>query len=153
MADGYAQASVLDLYDPDRATSVLKDGAKSSWKDFEAFTRQHFTESNLGDGSGVWFLSEPNSSPSHEAAWQHFQDRFPAAQWVEYSPVSRENEIRGAVLAFAQPLQPHYHFDKADVILSLDSDFLGLDAPSLAAVRAFSKRRRVENESDSMNRL
>ena len=152
-ANGYAQTSLLDLYDPDRATSVLKDGAKSSWKDFETFVGQHFTAQNLGDGEGVWFLSEPSSSPSHAAASEHFLSRFPGAQWVEYSPVSRENEIRGAALAFGQPLQPQYHFDKADVILSLDSDFLGADAPSLAAIRAFSKRRKVEDEHGSMNRL
>ena len=152
-ANAYAQASVLNLYDPDRSSAVLQDGRRSDWKEFTDFAARHFIESNLGSGEGVWLLSEETSSLSFGAVRRHFQERFPRAQWVAYEPLSHRNEIEGARIAFGERLQPQYDFGKAQVILSLDCDFLGTDAPTLAAVRGFTKGRRVETENDAMNRL
>ncbi len=149
----YAQASILDLYDPDRSRSVLHNGRRSDWSQFEAFATAHFHPSKLGRGEGVWILSELTSSPSLAAVRGGFLNRFPAAQWVEYEPVSPQNVYEGARLAFGQPLEAHYAFERADVILSLDSDFLGVEAPSPATIRGFSRRRALESERDSLNRL
>jgi MoCo/4Fe-4S cofactor protein with predicted Tat translocation signal len=152
-ASAYAQASILNLYDPNRSRSVMENGRRSDWKSFAAFAEQHFTETSLGRGEGVWLLSEETSSPSLEAVREHFLGRFPQAQWVTYDPLSHRNEVDGALIAFGESLQPQYDFGKAEVILSLDSDFLGADAPALSAIRGFSRGRRVESESDGMNRL
>jgi molybdopterin-containing oxidoreductase family iron-sulfur binding subunit len=152
-ASAYAQASVLNLYDPNRSRAVLESGRRSDWKSFAAFVEQHFTETNLGGGEGVWLLSEETSSPSLEAVRRHFLERFPQAQWVTYDPLSHRNEVDGALIAFGERLQPQYDFGKAEVILSLDSDFLGADAPALSAIRGFSRGRRVESEADNMSRL
>ncbi len=152
-ASAYAQASVLDLYDPDRSQAVLHGGNRSDWDEFEAFAREHFTTDNLGDGGGVRILSEPSGSPSLGAVRDRFLGKFPAAQWVTYSSISRDAELDGAEIAFGRRLQPRYNLEKADVILSLDSDFLGVDAPSLAEVRQFARRRQIESERDEPNRL
>ena len=44
-------------------------------------------------------------------------------------------------------------FDRADVVLSLDSDFLDLDEGGIEATRDFTNRRRVTKATDGMNRL
>ncbi len=148
-ASALAQASILNLYDPDRSQRVLENGSPSSWERFAEAIPNLFA----APGEGVWVLSEPSSSPSFAAVREHFLERFPRARWVDYDPLGRTAELEGARIAFGRRLQPHYDFSKAEVILALDCDFLGVDAPSLRAVRQFAKGRHVENEHDSMNRL
>jgi molybdopterin-containing oxidoreductase family iron-sulfur binding subunit len=144
VSNAFAQASVLSLYDPDRARAVLHRGRKSSWEEFAAFARKHF-----GQPGRLRFLSQAVTSPSLEAVRKHALDRFPGAKWIEWEPLNRDQEIEGAILAFGRPLRPVYRFDQADVVLSLDADFLGLDAPAATAIRDFTSRRR----GDRMNRL
>jgi molybdopterin-containing oxidoreductase family iron-sulfur binding subunit len=79
--------------------------------------------------------------------------RFPKALWVEYESVNLDAARAGAALATGQSVEPHFVFDKADVVFSLDCDFLGLDSASILPVKQFSKRRRVEQPGDKMNRL
>ncbi len=148
-ASALAQASILNLYDPDRSQRVLENGRPSSWERFSQAVPNLFP----APGEGVWVLSEPASSPSLGAVRRHFLDRFPRAQWVDYDPLSRSAELQGARIAFGRRLQPQYDFSKAEVIFALDCDFLGVDVPSLRAVKQFAKGRHVENEHDSMNRL
>ena len=148
-ASAMAQASVLGLYDPDRSRRVLHEGRPSDWNDFVAFARERFA----GNGDGIWVLSEAVNSPSLAAVRDHFRSALANTRWVEYEPLSRAAEVFGAEIAFGRKVQPHYQFDQAAVIVSLDGDFLGADAPTLAAIKQFSRGRHVESERDSMNRL
>ena len=151
----YEQASVLGLYDPDRSQAVYRDGKRSSREDFQAFAGPHF--SGLGAGAGLRFLSEPVSSPSLEAVRSHALRKFPKAKWSEYALLDSGAAKAGCEIAFGKQggtrFVPRFAYDKADVILSLDHDFLGLDEPTTIPTREFSRRRRVTSEKDSMNRL
>ena len=80
-----------------------------------------------------------------------FAETFPQAVWHEWEPLSRDEEIAGADLVFDQPVRPHFHFAKADVIVSLDDDFLQDHPDALVHMRDFAQRRRPENHS--VNRL
>ncbi len=146
-ASAFAQAEILNLYDPDRSKAVLQDGRKSSWEEFARAAGE------IGRRGKVRFLSPRVVSPSLDAVRKAALEKFAGATWTEHDPVSDSEAVEGALLAFGEPLQPHYHFEKADVIVALDADFLGLDAPSMAAIRDFSSRRRVGSNRDSMNRL
>jgi molybdopterin-containing oxidoreductase family iron-sulfur binding subunit len=143
-ATALMQASVLDVYDPDRSKLVLNSGQESTWEAFAEALRGI----DLGDGAGLRVLSETVISPTLEHLRAQLLAKYPAARWVEYDPLSRENERQGTLIAFGQPLYSHRHFDRASVVLSLDFDFLGVDSPSPVAAKAFSKRRRVETEED-----
>ena len=150
-ATAFEQATVLGLYDPDRSSQVLQGGKPAKWTDFEAA----LASINLGDGAGLRFLSESVTSPSLSDLRAQALKKFPKAKWVEYEPVSRDNELAGTNLACGQQLYVHPHFDQASVILALDFDFLGLDSPSPFMTKLFSKGRRIEGEEDldKMNRL
>ncbi|MGD8922475.1 MAG: 4Fe-4S dicluster domain-containing protein, partial [Candidatus Zixiibacteriota bacterium] len=67
--------------------------------------------------------------------------------------VSDENIYEGIRLATGETRQPIYSYDKAKVILSLDSDFLRLEIDDIPAARGFADGRRVETQKDDMNRL
>ena len=110
---------------------------------------------SLGDGAGLRILSGFVSSPTLAAVRADALKKFPKAKWVEYEALSRDNELAGSQLAYGQPLYAHPKWDKAKIIVALDHDFLGLDAPSPFFTSAFAKRRRVESEADleKMSRL
>ena len=78
---------------------------------------------------------------------------MPAAKWVSWEPVSRDNTRAGAVLAFGEPVEPQYRFDQADVILSLEADFVSGHPSSLRLVREFAARRKAGSDLATMNRL
>ncbi|MGE5648188.1 MAG: Fe-S-cluster-containing hydrogenase [Acidobacteriota bacterium] len=131
-ASAFHQASILGLYDPDR------QGKPARWDEFAQFAARHFAAE---PGDRVRFLSGTVNSPSLEAVRTHALSRFKGAQWIEYEPISDDNALAGAELAFGTPVQPLYHFDQAGVILALDADFLGLDSPTVAYTKDFSRRR------------
>ena len=144
-ASAYAQASLLGLYDPDRSRAIVSNGDKADWDRFTSFANSTFT----GDGEGLWFLSERIASPSLEAVKAHAMRKFPKAKWAEYEPISEDEAIDGAILAFGEALRPQYRFEKADVVVALDSDFLGVDGAVTTWTRDFARRRKAE----AMNRL
>ena len=55
--------------------------------------------------------------------------------------------------AFGKPVNTVYHLDKADVIVSLDADFLASGAGHVRYAREFSARRSMECPSSNPNRL
>ncbi len=147
------QASLLDLYDPDRSKTVLKSGKESSWDDFVVWWQAQYAKYKETGGEGLAVLSETFNSPTLARLKRQFHDTFPKAKWIAWEPISDENIYRGVEMATGQVLQPLYDFSKAKVILSLDCDFLGTESESISATRGFSKARRVMSQSDEMNRL
>ena len=125
-ATAIQQAIVLGMYDPDRSAKVLQGGKESTWPALEAAVQKL----SLGDGSGLRFLSGFVSSPTLDSQRTAILKKFPKAKWVEYEALSRDNELAGANMAFGQPLYAHPKWDKAKVVVSLDHDFLNLDAPT-----------------------
>ncbi len=150
-ATALAQASLLNLYDPDRSAKVLDGGKDSTWAAFEAYLKTVA----LGDGSGLRVLSEYVTSPSLAALRGEMMKKYPKAKWVEYEAFNRDNEFAGADMAFGPGVYARPQFDKAKVIVALDFDFLGLDFPAPVATKKYAQSRRVENEEDldKMSRL
>ena len=143
-ASAMQQAAILGLYDPDRSSTVLEAGKPSDWASFEKAAKAL----SLGDGSGLRILSETVTSPSLASLRSDALKKYPKAKWVEYEPVSRENESAGLNMALGQSLDPVTHFEKAKVIVALDADFLGLDSPTVLPTKQFSKRRKFATEED-----
>jgi MoCo/4Fe-4S cofactor protein with predicted Tat translocation signal len=149
----WGQAAILDMYDPDRSRNVLHDRAESTWNDFVAFWRERFAFFQKNQGQGLAVLSESFNSPTLARLKAEFQKQFPLATWGTYEAVSDETMYGGVRVATGQVLQPVYHFDKAQVILALDSDFLQTESETITAMRGFAAGRRVMSQSDPMNRL
>lgn len=139
---GYAQASILDLYDPDRSKSVTQNKQSKTWDDFVKAATPLFAELKGKQGEGLRILAESNSSDALRELRNHLATAFPQSKWHTYDAISQDNALAGANLAFGQPVHAHYAFDRADVVLALDSDFLGSDISSTANIKAFSKKRR-----------
>ncbi len=149
------QASLLDLYDPDRSKSpVRRTGGRGEfvgWREFEAFAGPHFAALRERGGAGLCVLAEPSGSPTRADLRGRFQRAFPQARWYEYEPLSRDHEREGSRLVFGQALRTHLHLDQADVIVSFGADFLADHPTSIRAAREFAARRRADD--GRMNRL
>ncbi len=152
-ADIFAEASILSLYDPERSKAVRHNGQASSWTAFDRALRAALPSGGNADGSGAHLLTPSITSPSLIAQIQAFTRQFPNAQWHQYDPINLDNVYAGAKLAFGQAVMPVYQFKNADVILSLEDDFLFADPGRLHYTRAFTDRRRVGANSATMNRL
>lgn len=153
--DAFTQATILNLYDPDRSQDVLEfEGGKKhvrTWDDFQETVKGIFDSEQASSGKGVRVIAERSSSPSRHRLTELFLKRFPEAKWYEHESVSRENERAGSVLAFGEELRPVYDLAKADVILALDSDLFDFHPSSVSSIRAWSTRR--VPEAGPMNRL
>src|SRR5438876_647367 len=151
--DVFAQASVLTLYDPDRSKVAILNGRIGSWSDFldaMATARQAHLRRK---GAGLRILTETVTSPTLAGQLHSLLAQLPAAKWHQYEPVGRDAAREGARLAFGEYVNTVYRLDRADVILSLDADFLCSGPGSLRYARDFANRRRVTDADSTMNRL
>ncbi|QYM79797.1 TAT-variant-translocated molybdopterin oxidoreductase [Horticoccus luteus] len=151
-ASAIAQASLLELYDPDRATTHTKGGATLDREAVDALLAKLSTDHAGNAGAGLAFLAEESSSPTRTRLVAALRAKFPQAIWAEYEPVSGE-VTSAARTIFGAHVKPLYRFDRADRVVSLDADFLHSEEGSLIYARDFSKKRRVTKKEDAMNRL
>ena len=145
--DVFTQAAVLDLYDPDRAQTISYRGDVQTWSGFLTAISNALNAQRARQGAGLRFLTPPITSPSLAEMMTNILRAYPQARWHVFDAVTRPGQT---VEAAAQAI---YHFDKADVIVSLDADFLACGPGSVRYSRDFADRRRVTHDRQEMNRL
>lgn len=148
-SNSFSQASTLEMYDPDRARGVKFQGKKVDWNEYLKFAKS-INESN---GKGLAVLMQESSSPTIKSIQNDFKKNLPNANWIVYEPVNNENVYTGIELAFSKKLQPLYRLENAQIIVSLGSDFLGVDDNNIYHTRKFAQNRDIVDENSTMNRL
>jgi len=141
--DAFAQASVLSLYDPDRSQTILHLGEIRPWSSFLGEMRLVLEEERASSGAGLAILTETVTSPTLARQIAEILAALPAARWHQWEPAGRDNAREGARLAFGSPVNAIPRLAEADVILSLDHDFLASGPTRLVDARAFAARRRT----------
>jgi MoCo/4Fe-4S cofactor protein with predicted Tat translocation signal len=149
--DVYTQASLLDLYDPDRAQTITYMGDVRSWTAFSEAVKGPMSVQKGIAGQGVRILTQTVSSPTLAGQIRDYLKANPQAKWHVYEPINRDNVYEGAKMAFGEVVETRYDLSKADVIVSLDADFLYAGFPgSTRYIRDFAAKRNPDGE---MNRL
>ncbi len=140
----FEQASVLSLYDPDRSENVLNEGRLSTWDEFTGRFSSEAQALGARKGEGLAVLTGPTTSPSFIDQMTSLSRQWPAAKWYVSDP-SVNPAVAGAARKIAgKNAFVAYDFSKADVIVSLESDFLNSGPAALAYARQFAKRRGVD---------
>lgn len=152
-SDIFSQASILSLYDPDRSQAVIHSGQINSWSNFVVSLRNQLAKENLTQGQGLRILTGASTSPSLGHQIEQVLAKYPKAKWFQYEPAGRQNALQGAKLAFGEYLNTYYDLSKAQVILSLDSDFLSSHPRNIKYIRDFSAKRQASPKQKVMNRL
>jgi molybdopterin-containing oxidoreductase family iron-sulfur binding subunit len=152
-SDAITQATLLGLYDPDRSQRVVHRGVTT---DFSAFQSAFVANmaAKKGSGAGVYFLSQTITSPTLAGQWKQVQAAYPQAKLVQYDAVNRDAAMTASKAVFGEFVDAQYKLEDADVILSLDADFLsGITHPGfLTLAAAYAERHRYE-AGKTMNRL
>jgi len=151
--DAMTQAAVLDLYDPDRSQTLTYLGDIRPWSSFLGAAREALGPQSATGGAGLRFLTGATTSPTLADQFHAVLQKFPKAKWHRYEPAGRHASRAAAKQAFGEPLNTYYQLSKADVILSLDADFLCTGPASVRYARDFADRRRVRGQQTAMNRL
>ena len=151
-ADAYTQGSLLDVYDPDRSQHVRLRGENSEWPYFQQ--QLGAAMGQMPGGQGLYFLSEITTSPTFAAQWKQVQAKYPQAKMVQYEPAMSDGFRAVSKAAFGDYYDTQYRLEDADVILSLDADFLGgIAFPGFIPMsRAYAERHRFE-AGKPMNRM
>jgi len=153
-SDPLTQGTLLDLYDPDRSQHITYRGETRTWAAFQAAWRSTLADKKSAGGTGVYFLSGTVTSPTLAAQWKKAQATFPNAKWIQYDAVNRDSAYAASKAAFGDYLDAQYKLDAADVILSLDADFLsGAIQPGFHKLaKDYANKRRLDGSTE-MNRL
>ncbi|MFO0584593.1 MAG: 4Fe-4S dicluster domain-containing protein [Anaeromyxobacter sp.] len=145
--DAPTQAQVLELYEPSRVAGYRRVAASTprtqkalTWPgvlaELSALAKAH----DKDGGARLRFLVEPTSSPTLAEYRAKVLARFPKAKLVAWSATAGEAGA-GTAAAFGRPLEPTYDVARADVILSLDADFLGREGEHVRNAKGFASRR------------
>jgi molybdopterin-containing oxidoreductase family iron-sulfur binding subunit len=130
--DLFAQGSLLDLYDPDRSQTNMYRGGVRSWGSFQAAMAAPMASQKANGGAGFRLLTQTVNSPTLAAQIRTLQEKLPQMKWHQWEPAHRSSVYAGTQMAFGEALEPRYNFANADVILSLDADFLYAGHPGFA---------------------
>jgi len=148
--DAAGQAWVLGLYDPDRSQTLTYRGEIRAWSEFLAAMRNALAVQKPRQGVGLRILTETVTSPTLAAQIQSVLAEYPSAKWHQWEPCGGGGAAMAA--AVGHPMSAQYRFELADVVLSLDADFV-MDGPaSLRHAREYTARRKRPVEAP-MNRL
>jgi len=150
--DAFTQASILEMYDPDRARVFLRDGKESTVQEFEEYLKKVRKELQLSKGAGFALLIDEQYSPTRDRFLAALKEQFPQAALYSDEPLGLAEVFTATEKLFGPNTVIRPQFDSADIIVSLDADFLGAEQ-TIEGTRAFTRRRRVQGSAETMNRL
>ncbi len=152
-ASAIMQASILSLYDPRRAQTILGKGEIATW---QAFTTALYDRQNAlmaRHGEGLRILTGAITSPSLAAQLATLQQRFPAMRWHQWEPLHRDNELAAAQRSFGQNVERIFDLTKAQRIFGIESDLISAAPGWLAYARHFAAARRPGETGGTMSRV
>jgi len=142
-ADVWTQAEILNLYDPDRSQAPTYLGDIRTWSELTTAMALAYAQTNAARGMGFRILTETVTSPTLASILDGVLKAMPNARRHVWDPLGRDCARAGARAAFGEDVDAVYRLENADVILSLDADFLGLFPGSVRYTKDFAARRRV----------
>jgi MoCo/4Fe-4S cofactor protein with predicted Tat translocation signal len=151
--DSFVQASILDLYDPDRAQIPTNLGEISSLPAFMEAAGGMASAVKLLNGEGFRILTGTITSPLVSGQIQALLKLYPKAKWHQWEPAGNDGAREGSKQAFGRFVNTVYRPEKADVILSLDADFMASGPGHIRYMKEYYRRRKLNNGSAEMNRL
>jgi Fe-S-cluster-containing dehydrogenase component len=143
---------LLGLYDPDRLRAPVHKGVAAGWEEAEKAIFRSFSDARLKE-KPILFLTHALISPAQKALLNDLKLALPGLRHAAWEPNLPHSEIAACRILYRDNALPRLHIDRAQTILSLQSDFLGTDAAAAGFMRGFSMRRSPSSPLDNMNRL
>jgi molybdopterin-containing oxidoreductase family iron-sulfur binding subunit len=150
--DVFAQAQVLDFYDPDRATQITQHNLPDDWQGLQTALLMQRAKIAKSSGGEFRILTGNVTSPTLGGQIDALLKIYPAARWHQWEPISRGNVWKGAMLAYGAPVESVPNLAAADAIFAIDSDLLSSAPGHLRFARDFASRRNP-TRAQKMSRL
>ena len=145
-------SSVLSLYDGERLKGVLKaaDGklTGAKWSEADAAISQGLDAATAA-GKRIVLLTSTVISPSSKAAIAAMKAKHATAEHVQYDSISYSGLTGANLKSFGKRVFPAYDFTKADVVVSVDADFLSSWGSTTEYAWQYASRR---NPDGAMNK-
>ncbi len=122
------QASVLSLYDSARLKGPVKSKNPVSWTEADNDIKTALA-ANAGSARKIRIVSSTIISPTTKKVIADFIAKYPTARHITYDAVSCSGMLKANESSFGKAVIPAYHFENADVIVAINSDFL-INGPS-----------------------
>jgi MoCo/4Fe-4S cofactor protein with predicted Tat translocation signal len=152
--NAFAQASILGLYDPDRSQVLTYLGEIRAWSSFLESAVATVPLLRSTGGAGLRILTGSVTSPTLAAQLRALLAQFPQARWHQWEAAGSDGAREGGKLVFGRYVHTVYRPARANVILSLDSDFLGSGSGHVRYAREFFRRRKLDGSGrDDLSRL
>jgi Fe-S-cluster-containing dehydrogenase component len=152
-SNSFAQAEILNLYEPERGQSCVLQGKVEPKEKILKQVKDLLQSAKVNSGSGVAFIYESSASPTFLNQLTQLQKNYPNAFFVQQDTSYSANRLDGLRLVADKNIDVVYNLSKASVILSVDSDFMGIEGDSVKLAREFADGRRVTDRNSKMNRL
>lgn len=136
------QASVIELYDSKRLFYPTISGEKVTWEKLNKSVTQGLQKARK-NGKKIVLLTDTITSPSTKYYIQKFIKKYSNAIHVEYDPISYSAIMDAHKMNYGKRILPHYDFEKADMILSFDADFLGTWLSPIQFTKDYRKNRNL----------
>ncbi|MBK8094644.1 MAG: TAT-variant-translocated molybdopterin oxidoreductase [Verrucomicrobiaceae bacterium] len=153
--DSFAQASVLDLYDPERSQKPSAHGKELSWAKVNDLLAAAAADAKKASGAGLAVVVGDSSSPTTHRLLGEVKTAFPQVKFYQYEALGGDGQAQAHKEVLGAGVKPLVKFSKALRVLSLDCDFLALDPVAGEPISAFTKLRAFDKKEDTakMNRL
>lgn len=145
------QASVLNLYDLSRLRGPFKDGTSASWDEIDAEVIQQLNDLSAKNARVV-LLTSTVISPSTKKLIAEFISKYPNVEWVSYDTISSSAMLEANHLGFGKKAIPEYRFDKAEMIVGFNADFLGNWLMPVTFTRQYTKGRKLMDGDEKISR-
>jgi len=145
------QASVMNLYNPERFKDPMTDKAQSNWVDVDKAVVAALGAAT-GSGKEIAIVTHTILSPTLKKLIDEFKVKYPTTNIYSYEVFSTAARRSAWEKSNGKRNLPVLQLDKAKVILALESDFLGNESNQIEYTRLFSQRRDVMNGNE-FNRL
>lgn len=137
----FMHADLLNLYDPDRKREVRRKGQIATWDEFSIESIEALKSIRSAGGKGFAIVVPPTNSPTTNRVLDEIQASMPEARIVAWEPMNRDNAYQGTRAALGAPAEAIYDLTQADVIVSLDADYLYSGPGALRQARDWAARR------------
>jgi len=150
--DLFAQASILELYDPDRSKQFFENQKPASKEGFIEYLTKVRADLKANN-KRLAILTDPDQSPTRQRLREELEKTFPDLLFVTNDPLQAPDYSATIGKLFGADKKPHYRLDRAERVLAIDSDFLSGEELGMEAPQGFSNGRRLKTANDPMNRL
>lgn len=145
------EASVLSLYDNSRLRWPKAVNSKTTWEDLDKQVIEKLSSVSISGGK-IAIVSNTILSPSTKATIEKFKAKYPSAQHIVYDQVSAYGTLKANEESFGTAMIPSYDYSKANVIVSIASDFLTSGTSPIEATKQYAMGREVGEDKKEMSR-